>query len=107
MLLNMSPLLNAFKFFVHGVSVRLPVIVRYIDEIVKYVETIIEHGFAYAVHGSVYFDTKAFRWGKKWGKRERGMSVVQLHEGVALRWSRNTVREEHYLLVDECATHLL
>ena len=35
--------------------------VRYIEEIVKYVETIIEHGFAYAINGSVYFDTKAFR----------------------------------------------
>ncbi|CAI5458494.1 unnamed protein product [Closterium sp. Yama58-4] len=36
-------------------------VTEYIDAIVNYVDTIIKNGFAYAVNGSVYFDTKAFK----------------------------------------------
>ncbi|GJP71861.1 hypothetical protein CLOP_g2659, partial [Closterium sp. NIES-67] len=36
-------------------------VTEYIDAIINYVEKIVQHGFAYAVNGSVYFDTKAFK----------------------------------------------
>lgn len=34
---------------------------EYIPEIIEYVETIIANGMAYAVNGSVYFNTAEFR----------------------------------------------
>ncbi|CAI5503452.1 unnamed protein product [Closterium sp. Naga37s-1] len=36
-------------------------VTEYIDAIVNYVDTIIKNGCAYAINGSVYFDTKAFK----------------------------------------------
>ena len=35
---------------------------RYMDKIIEYVEKILANQFAYVANGSVYFDTKAFRY---------------------------------------------
>lgn len=35
---------------------------RYMDKIIEYVQVILENKFAYVANGSVYFDTKAFKY---------------------------------------------
>ena len=35
---------------------------EYIPEIVEYVQRIVDNGMGYESQGSVYFDTRSFRW---------------------------------------------
>jgi cysteinyl-tRNA synthetase len=35
---------------------------RYMDKIIEYVEVILANKYAYVANGSVYFDTKAFKY---------------------------------------------
>jgi cysteinyl-tRNA synthetase len=35
---------------------------RYMDKIIEYVQVILANKYAYVANGSVYFDTKAFKY---------------------------------------------
>ena len=85
----------------HALGCREPDVLtrvsEYIPEIIEYVQRIIANGMAYESNGSVYFDTRNFRYGggaagaggaQGWGRRCWGWGRAEPACGAVSVWDR-------------------